>query len=109
MKKLIPVVIAIILILIIGAATAGSIVFDKYSYSKEQADLQEYFGVSGDELAIFLQDEKVSEKALLKGGLCYFDLDTIHKYFNDFVIRITHIGGPNRYGNCCSDGERRLP
>lgn len=83
MKKLIPVVIAIILILIIGAATAGSIVFDKYSYSKEQADLQEYFGVSGDELAIFLQDEKVSEKALLKGGLCYFDLDTVHKYFND--------------------------
>ncbi len=83
MKKLIPVIIAIILILIIGAATAGSIVFDKYSYSKEQADLREYFGVSGDELAIFLQDEKVSEKALLKGGLCYFDLDTVHKYFND--------------------------
>ncbi len=83
MKKLIPVIIAIILILIIGAATAGSIVFEKYSYSKEQADLQEYFGVSGDELAIFLQDEKIAEKAVLKGGICYFDLDTVHKYFND--------------------------
>lgn len=83
MKKLIPVIIAIILILIIGAATAGSIVFDKYSYSKEKADLQEYFGVSGDELAIFLQDEKISEKAVLKGGICYFDLDTVHRYFND--------------------------
>lgn len=83
MKKLIPVIIAIILIIIIGAATAGSIVFEKYSYSKEQADLREYFGVSGDELAIFLQDEKVPEKAVLKGGICYFDLETIHKYFND--------------------------
>ena len=83
MKKLIPVIVALILIVIIGAATAGTIVFDKYSYSKEKADLQAYFGVSGDELAVFLQDEKIPEKARLIGDLCYFDLDTVHKYFND--------------------------
>ena len=41
MKKAIPVIIALVLILIIGAATAGTIVFDKYSYSKEKADLQD--------------------------------------------------------------------
>lgn len=84
MKKLIPVIIALILILIIGAATAGTIVFDKYSYSKEKADLQEYFGVSGDKLAIVLQDEVISEKARLIDGTCYFDLNTVHKYFNDW-------------------------
>lgn len=83
MKKLIPVIVAIVLIIIIGAATAGTIVFDKYSYSKERADLQEYFGVQGDRLAIFLQDERVEEQALLKDGVCYFDLDTVHQYFND--------------------------
>ncbi len=83
MKKLIPVVVAIVLIIIIGAATVGNIVFDKYSYSKERADLQEYFGVQGDRLAIFLQDERVEEKAVLKEGVCYFDLYTVHKYFND--------------------------
>lgn len=83
MKRLIPVIIALVLIVIIGAATAGTIVFDKYSYSKEEADLQEYFGISGDELAIILQDEMLEEKALLRGGICYFDLDTVHEYFND--------------------------
>ncbi len=83
MKKLIPVIIAIVLIVIIGAFTAGTIVFDKYSYSKERADLQEYFKVSGDKLAIFLQDEHVEETAVLKDGICYFDVNTVHKYMND--------------------------
>ncbi len=83
MKKLIPILIAIVLIIIIGAATAGSMVFDKYSYSKEKADLKEYFGISGDEMAILLQDEFVEEKAVWRGELCYFDLETVHKYFND--------------------------
>lgn len=83
MKKLIPVIIAIVLIVIIGAFTAGTIVFDKYSYSKERADLQEYFKVSGDKLAIILQDERVEEVAVLKDDICYFDLNTVHKYFND--------------------------
>ena len=83
MKKLIPVIIAIVLIVIIGAFTAGTIVFDKYSYSKERADMQEYFKVSGDKLAIFLQDERVEETAVLKDGICYFDVNTVHKYMND--------------------------
>ncbi len=83
MKKLIPIIVALVLIVIIGAATAGTIVFDKYSYSKERADMQEYFGVQGDRLAIILQDERVDETAVLKDGICYFDLNTVHKYFND--------------------------
>lgn len=89
MKKVIPVLIALVLIVIIGIATAGSMVFDKYSYSKETADLQEYFGISGDELAIVLQDEIIPEKARLIGGVCYFDLDTVHKYFNDWFYADT--------------------
>ncbi len=84
MKKAIPVIIALVLILIIGAATAGTIVFDKYSYSKEKADLQEYFKASGDKLAIVLQDEVISEKARLIEETCYLDLNTVHKYFNDW-------------------------
>lgn len=89
MKKVIPVLIALVLIVIIGIATAGSMVFDKYSYSKETADLQEYFGISGDELAIVLQDEIIPEKARLVGDVCYFDLDTVHKYLNDWFYADT--------------------
>ncbi len=83
MKKWIPVLIAVVLILLIGAGTVGSILIEKYSYSEERADLCEYFGVSGDELAIILQDEVLEEKALLRDGRCYFDLKTVHRYFNE--------------------------
>ncbi len=83
MKKLIPVLIAVLLILLIGAGTVGSMLMEKYSYSKERADLDEYFGVSGEALAIVLQDDMVEDKALLRGGMCYFDLDTVQRYFNE--------------------------
>ena len=84
MKKAIPVVIAIVLILIIGGVTFGSQIIEKYSYSQEQADLYEHFHVmKEDEISIILQNELIAEKAVLKDGLCYFDLATVHLYFND--------------------------
>lgn len=83
MKKVIPVIIAIILILIIAFIGFGDKIFDKYSYSEEQADLQEYFSlVENDEAAIVLQNTIVSEKAVVKEGVCYFDLDTVQQYLN---------------------------
>ena len=83
MKKIIPVLIALLLILIIGAVTLGSILVEKYSYSDERADLDEYFGASKGRLAIVLQDQIVEEKARIFNGACYFDLDTTERYFND--------------------------
>lgn len=83
MKKIVPVIIALILIVIIGAVGFGGKILDKYSYSKELADLDEYYGVSGDALAIILQDEMAAEKALLRDGAVYFDIDTVHTYFNE--------------------------
>ena len=83
MKKIIPVVVALVLILIIGGVGIGKILLDKYSYSKETADLAEYYEVTGDDLAIVLQDEVVSEKAVRRDGNCYFDIDTVHSYFNE--------------------------
>lgn len=84
MKKAIPVIVAIVLIIIIGGAYFGIKFLDKYSYSKEYADLKEYYAVSGGEdTAIVLQDEIVEEKALLRDGSYYFDYATVRKYFND--------------------------
>lgn len=82
-RKIIPVLVAVFLIMIIGAVTVGSMLYEKYSYSTERADLDEYFGVTGDQLAIVLQDEMMKEKAILRDGMCYFDLDTVHRYFNE--------------------------
>lgn len=84
MKKLIPVAVAVVLIVIIAAVGFGPKILNRYSYSKEMADREEYFRVTGAaEAAIILQDAMVEEKALVENGICYFDLATVHKYLND--------------------------
>ena len=67
MKKVIPMIIAVLLIVVVGAIAFGGKILDKYSYSKELADLDEYYGVT---------DASV-------GAEVYFDLDTVQKYFNE--------------------------
>ncbi len=84
MKKMIPVIIAVVLILIVAVAGFGAKLLEKYSYSEEYANLEEYFNISGaDDVPIILQDEQVEEYAKIWDGVCYFDFATVHKYFND--------------------------
>jgi len=83
MKKVIPVFVAIVLIFLVIAVSLGMKLVEKYSYSKERADLDEYFALSGEEeTAIVLQDEILKEKALFLDGIYYFSIDTVHSYFN---------------------------
>lgn len=83
-KRILPVIIAILLILVIAGGALGKVLLDKYSYSKEEADWNEFYQVSeSDRSAIILQDEMVEEQALIRGDVCYFDLATVHKYMNE--------------------------
>lgn len=82
-KKILPVVIAIALIIVIGGVSVGATLWNKYSYSKERADLSAYFEISDEaDVAIILQDEMIAERARLFNGVYYVDLDTVHQYFN---------------------------
>lgn len=84
MKKVIPALVAIVLILVIVAGSVGVKLVEKYSYSKERADLEEYYGLQDkDETAIVLQNEILEDKALLLDGTYYFALDTVHQYLNE--------------------------
>lgn len=83
MKKFIPAIVAVVLIVIIGFFTIGKMTLEKYSYSNEQADLNEYFGIEGDQLAVVLQDEMLEEKAIWKGNVCYFPYEMVKEYLND--------------------------
>ena len=84
MKRFIPVLVAIVLILIIAASAFGSKIVDRYSYSREYADLEQYYGITGaDDVPIILQDEQIEEHARIWDNTCYFDFATVHKYFND--------------------------
>lgn len=83
-RKLIPVLIAVVLIIVIGGVSVGAALFEKYSYSKERADLSAYFQMNGEsDVAIVLQDDLIEERARLWDNVYYLDLATVHKYFND--------------------------
>ena len=83
MKKKLPILITVVLILLVLAALAFPTIYKKYSYSDERADLREYYSLEKeDEVAIVLGDELMEEKAILRDGVYYLDLNTIHSYFN---------------------------
>lgn len=93
MKKIIPVLIAVFLIIVIAVIGVGARLMERYSYSDERADLTEYFGVTGEgDVPIILQDEQIEEHAKMIDGVCYFDLATVHKYFNDRFFQDTKEG-----------------
>lgn len=90
MKKVLPVIIALLLIVVVVGAAFGGKILDKYTYSKEVADLDEFYGVTDaavgendGRLAIILQNDMLEEQAVVKNGVIYFDLDTVRAYFNE--------------------------
>ena len=84
MKKAIPVLIALVLIIVVAGAAFGSKIIERYTYSREEADLYEYFHIiKEEEVPIVLQEELIEAKALMRDGHCYFDLETVHAYFNE--------------------------
>ena len=84
MKKAIPVIIAVVLIFVIVAITFGMKVVERFSYSEERMDLNEYFSLaSDDEAALVLNNEIREEKGVVKDGRCYLPLETVHTYLND--------------------------
>ena len=84
MKKKLPVIIVVVLILLVLGGFAFSTIYEKYSYSDEKADLKEYYNLDNEEeVAIVLGDEMLLEKAIIRDGVYYLDLDTIHTYFNN--------------------------
>lgn len=83
-KGWIPVFLAILLILIVGGAAVGMKLYEKYSYSKEQMDLAEYFGISQEwQTAMIVGDEVIEDKAVFRDGNYYLPLAFIQQNLND--------------------------
>ena len=84
MKKFLPTLIAIFLIILVVIGLVGGKAYEKYSYSKETMDMNEYYSLSGaDEVAIVLQNEKIDTKAKLIEGNVYLDFDSVQELLND--------------------------
>ena len=72
MKKFIPAIVAIALIILVILGAFGVKLIDKYRYSKEQQDLNEYYNIEGEnDVAIVLQNELIDTKAELIDGFYY--------------------------------------
>lgn len=83
MKKMIPAITAIVLILLIAGIAFGSKILERYSYTKEEANLDEYFTImSENDVPVIFQDELIAEKATVVDGVYYFELTMIHQYLN---------------------------
>ncbi len=83
-KRIILVLVPIVLILLIVAVAFGGKLLERFSYSREHADLNEYFSLAEDsDSAIVLQDEILEDKAKFVHGTHYFTLSTVEKYFTD--------------------------
>ncbi len=81
--KILPVLIAVLLIVIVGGAFYGQKLLEKYSYGTDRADLNEYFATENGKLSVILNAEKMAEKAKLIDGKPYFSADFVKEHFTD--------------------------
>ena len=85
MKKIIPALIAIALILLIVAGSFGMKLLDRFSYSDEKQNLEEYYGLSSADassVAIVLQNERIDTQAKLIDGRCYMEIEDVQDLLN---------------------------
>ena len=83
-KGWVPVLIAVVLILVIAGIGLGAKLYDKYSYSKEEMDLSEYYDIGQEwETALVVQDEVIEEKAVCRDGNFYLPLEFVQDNLND--------------------------
>ena len=74
-KRIMTVLVPIVLIFLVIAAALASQLFERFSYSKNQADLTEYFHLAQpDEVAMVVQDTLAEEKALLRDGVVFMSI-----------------------------------
>lgn len=81
--KAVPILAALLLLFLIGGFFAGKLLYEKYSPSKEMADLKEYFGLSGDQdMAVVINNEMVGDMARLIDGKVYLHVETVYEYID---------------------------
>jgi len=84
MKKLIPVIIAIVLIGLIVFFSFGKQIYDKYSYGHDYADLNEYYSIySQDDIPIVLGNERTGNSARYIDGHVYLSKELTEEYLTN--------------------------
>jgi spore germination protein YaaH len=82
-RKIFPILIALLLMILIGGGAVGVWLKDKYSYGTDEMDLRTYFEVEEGKLVIFVGNERIAEKAPVQDGVCYLNLNFVKSRIND--------------------------
>ena len=79
-KKILPAVIAVVLMALIIVGAVGVKLYEKYSYSKETMDLSRYYGIEKEgQVPIILADVVAEEKAANIDGNDYLPLSFVQE------------------------------
>ncbi len=82
MRKIVPVLVAVGLIILIAAGFVGFQVLDRYMPTKERADLAEVYDVSGDETAVFYNYERQEQTGIYENGQTYLPVSWVNDHIN---------------------------
>mgnify|MGYP000398389185 CR=1 FL=1 len=83
MKKIVPVLTAVSLIILIAAGFVGFRVLERYMPTKERADLAEVYHVSGDETAIIYNYEQQEQTGIYENGQTYLPISWVNDHTNE--------------------------
>jgi spore germination protein YaaH len=77
-------IILVLFVLLIVIGTVSIFLFKRYTPNKEQADLDNYFGItSSSQMAITVKNQVIEQKGILAEGKVYLPLDAVHAYINE--------------------------
>ncbi len=83
-KGWVPVVFALFMILVVAGIVVGMKLYEKYSYSKAEMSLSEYYGIEQEwQVPMIVGDEVVEDQAVLRNGDFYLPLAFVQEQLND--------------------------
>lgn len=82
-RRVVPFFVALGLIVLVIAGFLGIRLVERYTPSKEQADIGRLLGVSGDEVAVFLNSELQDMKGLYIEEQTYLPIDWVNENLNE--------------------------
>lgn len=83
MKKVVPILIAVGLVLCYIIGRLGYTAYVKYAPSREHSDLPSYYQASGDEIAVFLDGQAQEANGLLQQTQSYLPLTWVNQNLNE--------------------------
>lgn len=82
-KRIMPVIVALVFVIVVGLIAVCTALVQKYTPSKERADLQKYYNLTEeDDMAIILNNQKTEELCKYMNGHAYLTYEFVHDRLN---------------------------